>query len=134
MKESPAAVARVSVLLLPLALLLPTPASCQVAFTTCNAVRPAAPKSVMAISALNEAVDLMWETPANKPCNVIYEVSVQPGGDAVNVTQQRASVTGLSNGVQYTFTIRVSFPAKKNAFLQPSGSRRCSTAAAPPPV
>lgn len=94
-----------------LAVLLPLAAG--QSWLTCNAVIPASPRLLVAIP-MNDQIDLTWAAPANRPCNVVYEVRVEGGSSvagklvpALNVTQQRASVGNLTPGTQYTVSVRV---------------------------
>jgi hypothetical protein len=65
---------------------------------------PAAPQDFQ-VSGVNHGADLQWAAPANAAAQpVTYRLSWN-GGTQDGITGTSASVTGLTNGQQYTFTL-----------------------------
>lgn len=74
-----------------------------------------APSGVTGFVAVPETtkITLSWLAPVNRPCNVVYEVSVKArGGDpvpaaVVNVTSTRAVLNDVKAGVTYDIVVTV---------------------------
>ena len=68
---------------------------------------PGMPTSVAGISR-NASVDLSWVAPADDGGSAItgYTITISPGGATQNVSGTSATITGLTNGTAYTFTVK----------------------------
>jgi prepilin-type N-terminal cleavage/methylation domain-containing protein len=69
---------------------------------------PASPRNLTA-SSESEKVLLQWEPPifsSNSPQIIDYDVSVQPTTGIVEVSGTKATITGLTNGTTYIFSVR----------------------------
>lgn len=67
---------------------------------------PGVPRNVAAIAG-NGQVTITWQAPAGGPPPERYTVTAQPGGRSCTVKAPATSctVTGLTNGIAYTFTV-----------------------------
>jgi hypothetical protein len=74
---------------------------------TPSAGTPSAPQSVVAQAGYTKA-KVSWATPASNGGSAItsYTVTAAPGSKTVTTSSRSATVTGLTNGTTYTFTVR----------------------------
>jgi hypothetical protein len=84
---------------------------------------PSAPQHISARAGTN-AVTVQWDTPSSSGGAAItgYTVTASPGGKRVTVDEstRSATVTGLTNGVAYTFTVRATNATGTSTASQPS--------------
>lgn len=81
---------------------------------TCLIVVPGEVRNLIAIPG-DTQVELAWLRPNNRPCQVSYDVQVVASDNSFrrsfNVSStgvgNRMSVTGLQNGIQHTFIVKV---------------------------
>ena len=76
-----------------------------------------APQNVTATVASTTSVNLAWDAPANDGRSAItsYEVAVSGGAGTVTVNGTTASITGLTAGQTYTFTVKANNNAGQSA-------------------
>ena len=100
-----------------------------------TAVRPGAPASVTAWAG-NRSATVTWAAPADTGGSPItsYTVTSSAGQTAnVNGTTLTATVTGLSNGTSYTFTVQAGNSVGKGAASAPSNAVVPTSTPATPP-
>src|SRR5205807_8594910 len=92
---------------------------------------PGAPTAVSA-TAGNASAAVSWTAPASNGGSAItsYTVSSSPAGGSTTVTGTSASVTGLTNGIAYTFSVAAHNAVGSSTESAPSNS---VTPLAPPP-
>ncbi len=83
--------------------------------------RPGAPTAVMATAA-NAAATISWTAPATDAGTVTYAVTSSPGGLTCTTSGTSCTVTGLTNGTAYTFTVTASNSAGAGPPSAPSSS------------
>lgn len=68
---------------------------------------PGAPTGVSAIGGVNSATTVSWAAPINNGGAIItkYTVTGLPSGSCVSTGPTQCTVTGLTNGTSYTFTV-----------------------------
>ena len=84
-------------------------------------IAPAAPTAVVATPG-NAEVNVTWTPPADTgtfPIDV-YMVRTQPGGQTCTTSSTTCTVTGLTNGTAYTFTVTASSAAGSGPASAPS--------------
>ena len=77
-------------------------------FTLGTQAIPASPPGNVAAVPGNASAKVSWTAPASGPPAVGYQVVASPGGQTAAATPQatQATVSGLTNGVAYTFTVQ----------------------------
>ncbi len=85
---------------------------------------PSAPRSVNAVKSGANGVSVSWLTPSVSGSSAIsgYTVSASPGGRTLDVTgpANNATMTGLANGVTYTFQVQARNAAGAGSISAPS--------------
>ncbi|MCE9670482.1 FG-GAP-like repeat-containing protein [Myxococcus stipitatus] len=83
----------------------------------------------------NQQVELEWTTPSNggQPIQG-YTLTVAPGGQSLTTTQPSAVVTGLTNGVSYTFTLVATNAVGNSSPTTSSSVRAAAVPSAPQDV
>lgn len=80
-----------------------------VAIYTCDAATPSAPVGLTASGGLGRA-DLTWNAPTWSGTSTVtgYRITVSPGGEVYTVSADttNATVTGLTNGIDYKFDVQ----------------------------
>jgi uncharacterized repeat protein (TIGR02543 family) len=107
-----------------------SPATTSAAVTPAGA--PTAPTSVTAVAGDHSAVVTFSGANANGSTITSYVVKVSPTGDTFTVTSSPATITGLTNGGAYTFTVQAVNGVGASAFSTATASATPAAAPAAP--